>query len=88
MAYLLVRSVIVLIGWGMTCGLIMNVWSNVDPVIFYVAGASWAFAGIAYVGYLRKLRREAHDQRIRLRAQVAARPAPSADREPLSRLAA
>ena len=65
MAYLLVRSAIVLIAWGMTCGLIMKVWSHVDPVIYYVAGASWAVAGIAYFGYLHKLRRQAHAQRSR-----------------------
>jgi hypothetical protein len=65
MAYLMPRAVIVLIGWGVTCWLIMNVWSKVDPMIFYVAGASWAFAGVVCFGYLHKLRREAHDQRGR-----------------------
>lgn len=61
MAYILPRAVIVLILWGITCGLIMHVWSKVDPMIFYVAGASWAVAGIVCFGYLHKLRREAHD---------------------------
>ena len=65
MAYLLVRTVILLIGWGATCGLIMNVWPHVDPAIYYVAGASWALVGVAYFGYLRKLRREIHHQRAR-----------------------
>jgi hypothetical protein len=62
MAYILPRAFIVLIGWGITCGLIINVWSNVDPSVFYVAGASWAMAGILCFGYLHKLRREAADQ--------------------------
>jgi hypothetical protein len=66
MAYFLPRAVIVLIGWGLTCGLIMSVWSYADPVIFYAAGASWAVAGIAYFGYLHKLRRQAHAQPSRL----------------------
>ena len=29
-----------------------------DPVIFFVAGASWAGAGIAYFAYLRRLKRD------------------------------
>lgn len=65
MAYLLVRAAIVLIGWGMTCGLIVNLWAHVDPMVFYVAGASWTLAGIAFFGYLQKLRREASEQRSR-----------------------
>jgi hypothetical protein len=62
MAYILPRAFIVLIGWGITCGLITDVWSNVDPKIFYVAGASWALAGFLCFGYLHRLRREAQDQ--------------------------
>jgi len=63
MAYLLTRTIIVLIGWGVTCAVIMNVWPHVDPMIYYVAGASWACAGIAYFAYLQKLRREAGPHR-------------------------
>jgi hypothetical protein len=59
MAYLLTRTVIVLIAWGLTCGVIMNVWPQVDPKVYYVAGASWAMAGFAYFSYIQKLRREA-----------------------------
>jgi hypothetical protein len=61
MSYILPRAVIVLIGWGITCGLIMRVSPNVDPTIFYVAGVSWALAGIVCFGYLHKLRREAEE---------------------------
>jgi hypothetical protein len=57
MAYLLPRAIIVLIAWGTTC-LIMNVWTNVDPQVFYIAGAVWALVGIACFGYLHKLRHE------------------------------
>jgi hypothetical protein len=59
MAYLLPRAFIVLAGWGMTCALIFNVWSNVDAQVFYIAAAVWAFAGIVCFGYLRSLRRGA-----------------------------
>ncbi len=65
MAYILPRAFIVLIGWAITCGLILKMWSNVEPMIFYVAGASWLFAGIACFAYLHKLRRDAQDQHSR-----------------------
>lgn len=58
MAYLLPRAVIVLIAWVLTSWLIDNLWPDTDPMIFYVAGASWACAGFAYFAYLRKLRRD------------------------------
>jgi hypothetical protein len=63
MAYLLPRAFIVLVGWGMTCALIFNVWSNVDAQVFYIAGAVWACAGIICFGYLRSLRRTAPPDR-------------------------
>jgi len=58
MAYLLPRAVLVVIAWGMTCGLIGKLWPAADPTIFGVVGACWALGGIAYFGYLRKLRRD------------------------------
>ena len=58
MAYFLPRAVIVIIAWGMTCVLIRNLWPGADPMTFGIAGATWLTAGIAYVGYQRKLRRE------------------------------
>jgi hypothetical protein len=57
MGYLLPRAVIVLIAWGTTC-LIMNTFTGVDPLVFYVAGGVWAFVGLICFGYLHKLRRE------------------------------
>ena len=59
MAYILPRAFIVLIFCGITCGLINTVWSNADPMIFYVTGASWLLAGLLCFGYLHKLRRSA-----------------------------
>ena len=61
MAYLLPRAIMVLIAWGLTCGLIRKFWPDADPVIFFVAGASWAGAGIAYFAYLRRLKRDIDD---------------------------
>jgi hypothetical protein len=40
MAYLLPRAIMVLIAWGLTCGLIRKFSPDADPVIFFVAGAS------------------------------------------------
>ena len=57
MGYLLPRAVIVLIAWGTTC-LIMNSFTSVDPLVFYVAGGVWAFVGLIAFGYINKLRRE------------------------------
>jgi hypothetical protein len=56
MAYILPRAFIVLVGWGITCGLIKNIWASVDPKVFLIAGISWAFAGLVCFGYLYKLR--------------------------------
>jgi hypothetical protein len=58
MAYLLPRAIIILIAWGITCGLIKNLAPEADPMLFGVAGASWVAGGIAYFAYLRKLRRD------------------------------
>ena len=73
MAYLLPRAVIVLIAWGTTC-LVMNFWTSVDPLVFYIAGGVWAFVGLICFGYLHKLRREedAHFARAIARARAAA----------------
>jgi hypothetical protein len=73
MAYLLPRAVIVLIAWGTTC-LIMNTFTNVDPLVFYIAGGVWAFVGLISFGYLHKLRRDedTHFARAIARARAAA----------------
>jgi hypothetical protein len=63
MTYVLPRAFIVLIGWGITCALIKNLWHGADPMILYVAGASWALAGLLCFGYAHRLRRAAHEQR-------------------------
>ena len=58
MAYLLPRAIMVLIAWGLTCGLIRKFWPDADPVMLQ---ASWAGAGIAYFAYLRRLKRDIDD---------------------------
>jgi hypothetical protein len=73
MAYLLPRTVIVLFGWGMTCGLILELWPNVDPLVFYVTGVSWALAGIACFGYATRLRRAAEFERDSRRLSTSRR---------------
>jgi hypothetical protein len=74
MGYLLPRAVIVLIAWGTTC-LIMNTFTSVDPLVFYVAGGVWAFVGLISFGYLHKLRRQEDEQFAHAiaRARTAAR---------------
>ena len=47
MPYLLSRTVLVLVAWAMTCGLIRKFWHDADPMIFGVAGASWVVAAAA-----------------------------------------
>lgn len=58
MSYWLPRAVMLLIVWGMTCGLIRHFWPETDPIVFGIAGAFWAVGGVAYFAYLRKLRRD------------------------------
>jgi Flp pilus assembly protein TadB len=58
MGYLLPRTILVVIGWSITCALIRRVWPSAEMAIFALAGASWLVAGVAYFGYLRKLRRD------------------------------
>ncbi|HEY3793073.1 MAG TPA: hypothetical protein VGM09_14660 [Bradyrhizobium sp.] len=71
MGYLLPRAVIVLIAWGTTC-LIMNTFTSVDPLVFYVAGGVWAFVGLISFGYIHKLRREEDAQFARAIARARA----------------
>jgi hypothetical protein len=61
MAYILPRAVIVLIAWGTTC-LIMNVFTTIDPLVFYIAGGVWSLVGLVCFGYLHSLRSEADEQ--------------------------
>jgi hypothetical protein len=61
MAYILPRAVIVLIAWGTTC-LIMNIWTTVDPLLFYIAGGVWSLVGLVCFSYMYSLRNEADAQ--------------------------
>jgi hypothetical protein len=48
----------VVIAWGVSCALIKRIWPSAEMPIFAVAGATWLAAGVAYFGYLSKLRRD------------------------------
>jgi len=65
MAYILPRAFIVLLLWGITCGLIVAIVPSTDPAVYLFAGVSWAMAGMVCFGYIRKLRREEEDLRLR-----------------------
>jgi drug/metabolite transporter (DMT)-like permease len=58
MAYLLPRAVLILVVWAMSCALIRKWWPEADAPIFVGALVCWIFGGIAYFGYLHKLRRD------------------------------
>jgi hypothetical protein len=48
MAYLLPRTILVVIAWGVTCALIRRIWPSAEMPAF----------AVAYFGYLNKLRRD------------------------------
>jgi hypothetical protein len=56
MAYLLPRTILVVIAWGVA--LIRRVWPLAEMPAFAVAGATCLAAGAAYFGYSNKLRRD------------------------------
>jgi hypothetical protein len=63
MAYWLPRAIIVLIACG-TTGLIVNVVTSIDPLVFYIAGGVWSGVGLISFSYMDQLRSEAHALRI------------------------
>jgi hypothetical protein len=58
MAYILPRAVIVLIAWGTTC-LVMNTFTNIAPLVFYIAGGVWSLVGLVSFSYMHSLRDDA-----------------------------
>ena len=69
MAYILPRAVIVLIAWGTTC-LIMNTFTTIDPVVFYVAGGVWSLVGLMTFSYMHNLREQTDAEPVRALAPV------------------
>jgi hypothetical protein len=61
MAYVLPRAVIVLIAWGTTC-LIMNTFTAIDPLVFFIAGGVWSLVGLMSFSYMHNLREQAEDE--------------------------
>jgi hypothetical protein len=69
MAYVLPRAVIVLIAWGTTC-LIMNAFTAIDPLVFYIAGGVWSLVGLMAFSYMHNLREQTDAEPIRVIAQI------------------
>jgi len=69
MAYILPRAVIVLIAWGTIC-LIMNTFTAIDPLVFYIAGGVWSLVGLMTFSYMHNLRDQAEAMPVRAIAPV------------------
>jgi hypothetical protein len=54
MAYWLPRMIILLIAWG-TTGLMINIFTSIDPLVFYLAGGMWSVVSLSSFSYLDKL---------------------------------
>jgi hypothetical protein len=64
MAYILPRAVIVLIAWGTTC-MIMNTFTEIDPLVFYLAGGVWSLVGLMTFSYMYSLREQMDAEPVR-----------------------
>ena len=69
MAYILPRAIIVLIAWGTTC-LIMNTFTAIDPLVFYIAGGVWSLVGLMAFSYMHNLRERTEPEPVRTLAPV------------------
>ena len=69
MAYVLPRAVIVLIAWGTTC-LIVNTFTAIDPLVFYVAGGVWSLVGLLAFSYMNNLSEQAEAAPVRVIATL------------------
>jgi hypothetical protein len=74
MGYVLPRLAIIVLAWGITCGLLKSLWPGVDATVFGVVAAAWGIGGTAYFAYLRKLQRDIDE--LERRHFGAARRAP------------
>lgn len=57
MAYLVPRAAILLIAWS-TIGLAVNIFTGLDPLVFYLAGAVWSFVSLVSFSYLDRVWRD------------------------------
>jgi uncharacterized membrane protein YccC len=76
MTYLLPRTLAVLIAWAISCVAIKKLFPDVDSSMFGIAGACWVTGGVAYFGYLGKLRRDIEQLERNRRYGVAGAQAP------------
>ena len=81
MAYLLPRTILVVIAWGVTCALIEAHLAFGRNAGLCDCRATWLAAGVAYFGYLNKLRRDI----VRLEGVPAATPTSGAAAELIGR---
>jgi hypothetical protein len=71
MSYVLPRAVIVLVGWGLTYFILTALSTHLPPMVVYLTGFGWLFAGLACFGYLYRLRHDAalsHNRSLASRA--------------------
>jgi hypothetical protein len=80
LAYVLLRAVIVLIGWGVMYFILTALSTHVPPAVVYMASVAWVLAGVVCFGYIYKLRRDLgtlpHQQQVV--APQSAAPPPTA----------
>jgi hypothetical protein len=69
MAYILPRAAIVLIALGTTC-LIMNTFTAIDPLVFYIAGGVWSLVGLVAFSYMDGLSEQPEPAPVRVAAPV------------------
>jgi hypothetical protein len=69
MAYILPRAVIMLIAWGTTC-LIMNTFTAIDPLVFYIAGGVWSLVGLMAFSHMHNLREQTEAEPVRALASA------------------
>jgi hypothetical protein len=72
MAYWLPRTVIVLIALATTCVLV-NMFTSIDPLVFYVAGGVWSLVGLASFSAMDKLPGDEDALRIAALARIRQR---------------
>jgi hypothetical protein len=58
LAYVLPRTVLVLLGWGAMYWLLTALSPHLPALIVYITGIAWVLAGVVLFGYLYRMRRE------------------------------
>jgi hypothetical protein len=69
MSYILPRAIIVLIAWGTTC-LIVNNFTAIDSLVFYIAGGVWSLVGLMAFSYMHSLHERTEPEPLHTLAPV------------------